>query len=127
MVRALGRGLHCTSILHPTFHTNLEDHLLTSAGGSPLWETGLLVSVSRQGERHCPPSRDMGPLGQGCLWVPSGLIEVALVRGSPALMETCSPCHLLYGHSGRRIPKLPAQVIWSHVTEWQPVECGQKS
>lgn len=82
MVRALRCGLHCTSILHPTSHTNLEDHLLTSAGDSPLWETGLLVNVSHHGEGHCPPSRDMGPLGQGCLRVPSGLIEVSPVRGS---------------------------------------------
>lgn len=117
MVRALGRGLNGTSILHPTSHTGLEDHLLTSAGGSPLWETGLLVDVSRQGERHSPPSRDMGPLGQGCLWVLSGLMEVALVRGCPAVTEICSPRHSLYGHSGRHVPKLPAQVIWSRMAE----------
>ena len=37
---------------------------MISAWGSMFWETGLLVSMSSQDRRLCPPSRDMGPLGQ---------------------------------------------------------------
>lgn len=71
MGRTLGCHLNHTSILHPTSHPNLEDHLLIHAGGSLLWETWLLVSVSSQGRWHCPPRRDMGQPGPGRLAVAS--------------------------------------------------------
>lgn len=84
MGRAPGCGLHHTSILHPTSHPGLEDHLLVPAVGSLLWETGLLVSVSSQGRRCCPPRRDMGPLG------PGRLVVAPRPGGSSPLFSTSS-------------------------------------
>lgn len=83
-------------------HTSLEDHVLTSAWGSVLWEIGLLASVSSWDTRLCPRSRDMGPLGQWRLQDSSGLwTELALVRATQQCGDVLSTSFSLCGYLGR--------------------------
>lgn len=85
--QAAGCGLHDRSAPTPVGRTTCW----FLPGGSLLWETGLLVSLSPPGRKLCPPPRDVGPLGQWRLRVPSGLwLEVALLGSSRATVEMSS-------------------------------------
>lgn len=76
--------------------------MLISAWGAVLWEIGLLVSVSSWDRRLCPPSGDMGPLGQWRLQGSSGLwTELALVGATQQCGDVLSTSFSFCGYLGR--------------------------
>lgn len=117
--QATGCGLHDRSAPTPAGKTTCW----SLPGGSLLWETGLLVSLPPPGRKLCPPTRDVGPLGQWRLRVPVGLwLEIALVGSSRAVVEMSSAPFPLPGF--RRLPH--REFGARRRTELQPVARGQK-